>query len=180
MNKQTIAALHEGMEAVQSGKVAPGRVWIVKRRPDGTVERRQVDAKAFQREQAKAAADKGSVLPARSKLGVSQDRFAELLGLSAATVRNWEQGRRKPTGALLKLLDIAERHPEIFVGHKKADRKMVEAVTDELLSPEKTKPGKGRILAMRAMSPNLDPTAAAMPMVIRKQKAATTAKVKHS
>ena len=34
----------------------------------------------------------------RQKTGLSQDRFAYLIGVKPATLRNWEQGRRKPTG----------------------------------------------------------------------------------
>ncbi len=37
---------------------------------------------------------------ARAKVGLSQNAFAELLGVSLRTVQDWEQGRRKPTGAL--------------------------------------------------------------------------------
>jgi len=45
----------------------------------------------------------------RRKTGLSQDRFALLIGVKPATLRNWEQGRRKPTGparALLRILDV--------------------------------------------------------------------------
>ena len=45
----------------------------------------------------------------RKKTGLSQDKFACLIGVKPATLRNWEQGRRKPTGparALLKILDV--------------------------------------------------------------------------
>src|SRR3989304_9447417 len=34
----------------------------------------------------------------REKYGLSQDKFASLMGISVATLRNWEQGRRKPEG----------------------------------------------------------------------------------
>jgi putative transcriptional regulator len=47
----------------------------------------------------------------RRKLNVSQQVFADLLNVSAGTVRSWEQGIRRPDGASLRLLDIAERHP---------------------------------------------------------------------
>ena len=48
----------------------------------------------------------------REKYGLSQTKFAQLLGISAATIRNWEQGRRKPEGAARILLFIADKHPE--------------------------------------------------------------------
>jgi putative transcriptional regulator len=49
---------------------------------------------------------------ARAKVGLSQNAFAELLGVSLRTVQDWEQGRRKPTGAAQTLLRIAAQHPE--------------------------------------------------------------------
>lgn len=48
----------------------------------------------------------------RRKLGMSQDRFAASFGVSVATVRNWEQGRRRPEGAARVLLRVIERAPE--------------------------------------------------------------------
>ncbi len=48
----------------------------------------------------------------REHLGVSQDKFAVILGVSKRTVENWEQGRRHPTGAARSLLRIAEADPE--------------------------------------------------------------------
>jgi len=45
-------------------------------------------------------------------LGVSQDKFAMILGVSKRTVENWEQGRRHPTGAARSLLKIVEADPE--------------------------------------------------------------------
>jgi len=54
------------------------------------------------------------VLAVRTKLGLSQGRFAELLGVSKRTLQEWEQGRRQPTGAARVLLKVAERHPEVL------------------------------------------------------------------
>ena len=48
----------------------------------------------------------------RKKAGLSQDRFAFLIGVKPATLRNWEQGRRKPTGPAKALLRILEADPE--------------------------------------------------------------------
>jgi len=48
----------------------------------------------------------------RERLGVSQDKFAMILGVSRRTVENWEQGRRHPTGAARSLLKIVEADPE--------------------------------------------------------------------
>ena len=48
----------------------------------------------------------------REKLGLSQDRFAALFGLSPRTVRNWEQGIRHPEGPARILLQVIDREPE--------------------------------------------------------------------
>lgn len=50
----------------------------------------------------------------RRFVGLSQVRFAEALGISVHTLRNWEQGRRSPEGPALALLRIAARHPRII------------------------------------------------------------------
>ena len=47
----------------------------------------------------------------RRKLHVSQTQFAHLIGVSAATLRNWEQGRTYPEGAARALLKIAAKRP---------------------------------------------------------------------
>lgn len=48
----------------------------------------------------------------RSRLHLSQAVFAMALNVSPETVRAWEQGKREPDGAALRLLQIAEQHPE--------------------------------------------------------------------
>ena len=48
----------------------------------------------------------------REKLGLSQNRFATLFGLSPRTVRNWEQGVRHPEGPARILLQVIDREPE--------------------------------------------------------------------
>ena len=50
----------------------------------------------------------------RRFIGLSQDRFAQAMGISVHTLRNWEQGRRRPEGPALALLRIAARHPRII------------------------------------------------------------------
>lgn len=47
----------------------------------------------------------------RKELGLSQDQFAGLMGVSVATLRNWEQGRREPHGPARSLLLVASREP---------------------------------------------------------------------
>jgi putative transcriptional regulator len=50
----------------------------------------------------------------RQKLGVSQTIFAEMLGVSASTVRAWEQGKREPEGPARRVLQLAESHPDVL------------------------------------------------------------------
>ncbi len=52
---------------------------------------------------------------ARLRSGLSQYRFAELMGISVRTLQDWEQGRRLPSGAAKTLLHVAEKHPEILI-----------------------------------------------------------------
>lgn len=49
---------------------------------------------------------------ARNRVGMSQDEFAKLLGVSVRTLQDWEQGRREPSGAAKTLLRIASQNPE--------------------------------------------------------------------
>ena len=48
----------------------------------------------------------------RDKIGLSQVRFAGLIGVSKRTLENWEQGRRHPTGPARALLRILDNDPE--------------------------------------------------------------------
>ena len=57
---------------------------------------------------------KSPVVRARLKSGLSQAEFAAVLGVSKRTLEQWEQGRRKPSGAARTLLKIAERHPKVL------------------------------------------------------------------
>lgn len=52
-------------------------------------------------------------LNARASLGLSQQGFADLLGISTRTLHDWEQGRREPSGAAKTLLKIAAQYPEV-------------------------------------------------------------------
>lgn len=54
------------------------------------------------------------VLRAREKSGLSQSKFATLLGVSVRTLQDWEQGRREPSGAAKTLLRIAEKYPKVL------------------------------------------------------------------
>ena len=48
----------------------------------------------------------------RAHYGLSQEKFASLMGISVGTLRNWEQGRRSPEGPARVLLRVAAQHPE--------------------------------------------------------------------
>ena len=48
----------------------------------------------------------------RKKLGKSQRDFAMMIGVSVATLRNWEQGRRVPDGPARALLKVASKNPK--------------------------------------------------------------------
>ena len=53
----------------------------------------------------------------RARLRLSQPVFAQALNVSPETVRAWEQGKRRPDGAALRLLQVAERHPAVIIEH---------------------------------------------------------------
>jgi len=50
----------------------------------------------------------------RTFVGMTQAEFAKAIAISVHTLRNWEQGRRKPDGPAVALLRIAARHPRII------------------------------------------------------------------
>ena len=88
MKKETFNELLMSIEeggAILKGEKAPGRLYRIKA---------------------------PNVPKIRRHLGLTQERFAMLLGISLATLRNWEQGRRKPEGPARVLLCIAAKHPK--------------------------------------------------------------------
>lgn len=54
------------------------------------------------------------IVALRTLVGLTQAEFAQALEISIHTLRNWEQGRRKPEGPAVALLRIAARHPRII------------------------------------------------------------------
>ena len=91
MNKKNfemlLGSMREGAEILR-GKRAPSRSFTVDKKED--------------------------VQFVRKTFHASQDAFAKFMGVSVSTLRNWEQGRRRPTGAARVLLTIALRQPELF------------------------------------------------------------------
>jgi len=59
--------------------------------------------------------DPTDVQAVRVTLGASQAEFALMIGVSVATLRNWEQGRRTPDGPALALLRVAARNPRAVI-----------------------------------------------------------------
>ena len=53
-----------------------------------------------------------NVKEVREKTNKSQAEFADMIGVKLGTLRNWEQGRRKPEGAALTLLKIVAANPK--------------------------------------------------------------------
>ena len=88
MRKRDFAQLLESVRQagrIRRGEMAPSRVATI----------RPIDVKAI-----------------RTQLGKTQTEFALMIGVSPATLRNWEQGRRRPEGPARALLRVAARHPK--------------------------------------------------------------------
>ena len=88
MDKQMFNELMDSvkeMDAITKGKKKPGHV------------------RQFKEPEVKAI---------REMTGLSQARFATLIGVSNRTLENWEQGRRHPTGPAKALLRIVEQDPK--------------------------------------------------------------------
>lgn len=89
-------------------------------KPDGRFDAARVDATSEADIAKQQAADEvDAILDAakfarrvRRRLGFSQAEFAERIDVSLDTIRNWEQGKRSPTGAAKALLKILDKSPE--------------------------------------------------------------------
>jgi putative transcriptional regulator len=51
----------------------------------------------------------------KDRFHLSQPAFAALLNVTASTVRSWEQGRKEPSGAAERLLQVAEGNPSALL-----------------------------------------------------------------
>lgn len=51
----------------------------------------------------------------REKTGLSQIQFANCLHISYKTLQNWEQGRRKPTGTAIVLMNLINKNPDLIL-----------------------------------------------------------------
>ena len=128
MDPEDFARLKEsvqGMVAIKKGKADPSRSFqykghvLIEIKEHGKRVWHISDAARELAEQLRtsAANPKGDA-PAldpkaiRETLKQSQEGFAELMGISVATLRGWEQGRRMPRGPARVLLHVTATHPE--------------------------------------------------------------------
>ena len=88
MNEQDFAKLSESIQ--QAGRIRRG---VMKASRITTVEPQDVRA-------------------IRAGLDKTQREFAMMIGVSVATLQNWEQGRRRPEGPAQALLKVAARNPK--------------------------------------------------------------------
>jgi len=58
--------------------------------------------------------NKDQIQAIRKRMNLSQTVFARLLNVSASSVRQWEQGKRKPTGSTKVLLELLEKSPHLL------------------------------------------------------------------
>lgn len=50
----------------------------------------------------------------RKQMNLSQSVFAKLLNVSPSSIRQWEQGKRRPTGPTKVLLELLEKSPHLL------------------------------------------------------------------
>jgi len=62
----------------------------------------------------RAGQAKSEVAKVRHSLDLTQEAFADLLGIGLSTLRSWEQKKREPSGAARMLISIALKHPEVL------------------------------------------------------------------
>ena len=93
-------------KGIMRGEIAPARTY--------TAEEIRA-AVAADRQRAARDAEVPDAAVIRERMGLSQAKFATLLGISIRTLQGWEQGRRAPKGAERTLLRVASRHPEALL-----------------------------------------------------------------
>lgn len=108
------SALKAKKDALLRGERTPARVFRIERRADGTLSRVAVNPETQRRRSAKAWEAKSEVAKVRQSLDLTQEAFAELLGIGLSTLRSWEQRKREPSGAARMLISIALKHPEVL------------------------------------------------------------------
>src|SRR5476651_865207 len=63
----------------------------------------------------KVKVDRTFVAATRLKAGLTQEEFAKVTGASLGTVRKWERGERRPSGAAGMLMRILARAPDLVI-----------------------------------------------------------------
>ena len=98
---ETLLAAAAEAVSIEKGKLAPGRVTRYNV-ADAKVDRPpRYNARRIRR--------------IRVQMDLSQPLFAAALNVSPDTIRAWEQGKRAPDGPTLRLLEVAEEHPDVFL-----------------------------------------------------------------
>jgi len=93
-SSELLESASQALSMVQGSKLIGGRISV-----------RQAPAEPRPR-------NKKDIVALRERLNFSQGMLARALNVSPSTVQAWEAGRRTPSDAALKLLAIAEKHPE--------------------------------------------------------------------
>jgi putative transcriptional regulator len=88
--------------AIQRGELEPARVT-----------RRLLTAKDLRPAPAPRYSER-AIRSLRERMQLSQPVFAHLLNVSPETVKSWEQGKNYPAGAAARLIQIAEKHPDLI------------------------------------------------------------------
>jgi putative transcriptional regulator len=108
------AELKAKKDALLKGERAPSRAFRIEKMSDGSFKRIALDPESERGLSAKAWEAKSEVAKARQALNLTQEAFADLLGIGLSTLRSWEQNKREPSGAARMLISIAIKHPEIL------------------------------------------------------------------
>ena len=59
--------------------------------------------------------DSGLIAEVRTRHGLSQREFSEIIGVEIDTLQNWEQGRNRPDAAVLTLLAVFDKNPNVVL-----------------------------------------------------------------
>jgi DNA-binding transcriptional regulator YiaG len=113
MKKTKIDEMHQRVIAMESGTTTPGRVRNVTVNANGSVTVTELNPETFRQKKASDWEAKTEAARIRHVLDMTQADFAKMIGVSAGTLRGWESGRCRPTGAALTLLRVAAKAPAL-------------------------------------------------------------------
>ncbi|MES2264617.1 MAG: helix-turn-helix domain-containing protein [Pseudomonadota bacterium] len=114
--KNLVKSLKEAA-AITSGELPPAKV-VFSKKTQGQIEATESPEKSSNAESlsdrpGKTTKYKVDAKSVREKTGLSQQDFAVVMNVSVATIRNWEQHRREPTGPAEALLKIVSKEPQV-------------------------------------------------------------------